>query len=527
MENNWWKNASGYQIYIRSFKDGNGDGIGDLKGIKSKLKYIKSLGVDFIWICPFYASPMDDNGYDVSDYMKISREYGSMNDLKNLISDAHQLGLKVVLDLVLNHTSKAHKWFNLSEKRVAPYDDMYIWKDGNVINGKICEPNNWQSFFSGSAWKYSEKRKQYYLRIFSETMPDINYESEQAFKEIEGVINFYADMGVDGFRVDAVAHIGKDLTFADGKKDKTYLHFSNLKNTHKYLQRLNKTFEARNLVTIGELGGNPKEKDLLKYTHNELNQVCSFEQMSVFNADHTINHKNLINTLKKKENLGKKGGWATLFWLNHDYPRLSSKIDGEKDIKNAQLCLSTLMYLLKGTPIIYNGEELGMTNYPFNKPNEFIDVNAKMILKNTSDIVKAFENLKESTRDHARTTMQWDNTKYAGFSTAKPQMLTNKNCKKINAEKAVNDKNSIFSNYQKILNVRKNISENIIHGKYKFYNKNGLIGYEIHHNKSKMLVLANLTHVMQNIKYQISEILYTNMPYKNALKPYQVIVAKI
>lgn len=527
MEKNWWRKASGYQIYIRSFKDGNNDGIGDLKGIRQKLKYIQSLGVDFIWICPFYDSPMEDNGYDVRDYFKVAREYGTMSDLKKIIVDAHNLGLKVILDLVLNHTSSTHNWFKKSESRISPYEDMYVWKDGKEVDGVLTEPNNWQSFFSGPAWEYSPKRKQYYLRIFSPTMPDINYESDVAFAKIEEIINFYRDMGVDGFRVDAVAHIGKDLSFKDGKKDKTYLSFSNMPNTHKYLRKLNKVFQKNNMVTIGELGGNPSDQDLLHYTHKELDMVCSFEQMGVFSPDHKINRKELQKTLIRKEELGAKGGWSILFWLNHDYPRLLSKIDGEKDNKNAQICLSALMYLLKGTPIIYNGEEIGMENYPFASPEDFLDVNARMILDNTEDKEKAFQNLKETTRDHARTVMQWQDKKWAGFSEVKPLMYVNKNYKKINVEKAVQNPKSIFNHYREILSLRKNILNNIIEGKYKFYLKHNILGYKILTKDEKILVVANLSQKDYTPKNCIQDVLYSNMPFSQVLKPYQILIAKI
>lgn len=527
MDREWWRSASGYQIYIRSFKDGNNDGIGDLKGIRQKLNYIKSIGVDFIWICPFYDSPMEDNGYDVRDYLKVAQEYGSMTDLKKLILDAHSLGLKVVLDLVLNHTSSTHNWFKKSENRIPPYEDMYVWKDGKEINGVLSEPNNWQSFFSGTAWKYSPKRKQYYLRIFSATMPDINYENDVAFEKIAEVVDFYGNMGVDGFRVDAVAHIGKDLKFKDGKKGKTYLRFSNQPNAHKYLQKLNAVFKKNNMVTIGELGGDPDDKALLKYTHNELDMVCSFEHMGVFGDKHTINTSALLKTLKRKEKLGAKGGWATLFWLNHDYPRLISKIDGEGDAKNGQICLSALMYLLKGTPIIYNGEEIGMQNYPFASPKDFLDVNARMVLENAEDKEKAFANLKESTRDHARTVMQWTDEKYAGFSNVKPLTYVNKNYKKINAEKASLDKNSILNNYRKILELRKNIIDEICDGKYKFYSQKGVIGYKICGKHTNILVLANLSSNNYTPKSSITQMLYSNMKYSNNLAPYQIIVAKI
>ena len=357
--NVWWKNTIGYQIYIKSFADSNDDGIGDIGGITSKLDYIKNLGVKFIWVCPFYDSPMDDNGYDVRDYLKIDKIYGKMTDLKKLIAECHNRDIKVVIDLVMNHTSDECAWFVKSEKKIEPYTDMYIWRDGKVIDGKMCPPNNWISFFSGSAWKYSEKRKQYFLKIFSNKMPDINYESEVAFTEMEKVIDYYGSIGVDGFRVDAIAHLGKDLTFNDAKNlKKTYKSFSNLPNNHKYIKRFNKYFTRNNLVTMGELGGDPTTKDIMKYTtEKELDMIFSFEQTSVFNnKNHTINLKGLLKTLKYKTTISDKNGWSVLFWLNHDYPRLISKIRGESDPKNAQIALATLMYMLKGTPIIYNGE---------------------------------------------------------------------------------------------------------------------------------------------------------------------------
>ena len=358
MNTPWWKTAIGYQIYIKSFNDSNNDGVGDLNGITEKLDYIKSIGVDFIWICPFYDSPMDDNGYDIRDYYKIDKIYGKMADLKKLIKEAHSRNIKVIIDLVMNHTSDENIWFIKSQKKIEPFTDFYVWRDGKMIDGKLCPPNNWQSFFSGPAWKYSEERKQYYLKIFSNKMPDINYECETAFTEMEKVIDFYGELEVDGFRVDAIAHIGKDLTFADAKNiKKTYKSFSNLPNTHQYLKRFYKTFAKNNLVTMGELGGDPSKKDLITYTtKQELDMIFSFEQMSVFNNKKIINTKKLLKTIKYKEKLSSNNGWSVLFWLNHDYPRLISKISNEADSKNAQICLAGLMYMLKGTPMIYNGE---------------------------------------------------------------------------------------------------------------------------------------------------------------------------
>lgn len=527
----WWKNTIGYQIYIKSFADSNDDGIGDICGITSKLDYIKNLGVKFIWVCPFYDSPMDDNGYDVRDYLKIDKIYGKMTDLKKLISEAHNRDIKVVIDLVMNHTSDECAWFVKSEKKIEPYTDMYVWRDGKMVEGKMCPPNNWVSFFSGSAWKYSEKRKQYFLKIFSNKMPDINYESEVAFNEMEKVIDYYGSIGVDGFRVDAIAHLGKDLTFNDAKNlKKTYKSFSNLPNNHKYIKRFNKYFTRNNLVTMGELGGDPTTKDIMKYTtEKELDMIFSFEQMGVFNnKNHTINSKGLLKTLKYKTSISDKNGWSVLFWLNHDYPRLISKIRGELDPKNAQISLATLMYMLKGTPIIYNGEEIGMENYPFKSPADFKDVNAKMIFENAKDdaeIEREFNKLKETSRDHSRTVMQWDNTKNAGFSTAKPWTYVNSDYKSVNVEKSIKDKKSILNNYIAINKLRLAIGEHLIDAKYKFYNKKGLVGYKATNGNTVIEVVANLSKRNQTIKLpEDAQHLYSNMPCAGSLNRYQVVV---
>lgn len=531
MNKEWWKEAVGYQVYIRSFKDGNGDGIGDLKGIGEKFEYIKSLGVDFVWICPFYDSPMDDNGYDVRDYYKVAREYGKMSDLKSLVKKAHELGIKVIIDLVLNHTSSSHEWFKKSEQRVAPYTDMYIWKDGRQENGKLLPPNNWQSFFSGSVWEYSKKRKQYYLHIFSKSMPDLNYESEQTIVEIEKVIAFYAELGIDGFRVDAVAHIGKKLGFEDCKLHKFFKVYSNLPTVHLYLKRLHKIFEKYGLFTVGEMGGEPTKKDILRYSDGELDVISNFDQMGVFGKNNTINRKGLVSSLKQKEKLSSNGGWSALFFLNHDYPRFVSKLNGESDARNASLTLATLMYMLKGTPIIYNGEEIGMENYPFQSPKDFMDVNAKMIFENALDVEKEFQNLKENSRDHSRTVMQWNGTKYAGFSEHTPWIYVNPNFKKINVEKEEKTKSSVLNNYKKILQVRKKYIDDIFYGKYKFYFKNGIVGYKICGLKNSIGVLANLSNADMKIsnvfkKFDDSKnnICYSNMPYSGMLKPYQVAI---
>ena len=522
----WWKTAIGYQIYIRSFCDSNDDGIGDLNGITSKLDYIKSLGIDFIWICPFYDSPMDDNGYDVRDYYKVDKIFGTNDDLKNLINQAHKRDIKVLIDLVINHTSDEHVWFLKSVKKEEPYTNFYIWKDGKTIDGKLMPPNNWVSFFSGSAWGYNKQRGQFFLKLFSEKMPDINYECEEAFRHMEGIIEYFAKQQIDGFRVDATAHIGKDLTFADGKPNKTYKCFSDRPNTHDYLKRFYKTFSKYNLLTLGELGRNTAKKDIIKYTtENELDVVFSFEHLKVFNDDkHTINPRKLLNSLKYKESISSKGGWSALFWLNHDHPRLISQVRGESNAKNAVTCLATLMYMLKGTPVIYNGEEIGMKNYDFKNPKDFKDVNAKMIFANTDNVQKAFENLKETSRDNARTCMQWNDSKYAGFSTHKPWTYLDKNYKTNNVKTNKNDKDSILNSYIRLFKVRKTIVEDLKNGKYTFFRKGKVLGYRIKNNGKVYTVISNFSN--KQVSMPKGEILYSNQTPKNVLSSLEVAIIK-
>lgn len=523
------KNAIGYQVYIKSFFDSNNDGIGDLNGITKKLDYIKNLGVNFIWICPFYDSPMDDNGYDIRNYYEIDKIYGNMDDLKNLIEEAHKRKIKVVIDLVMNHTSDENEWFIKSEQNIKPYTDYYIWKDGKIKNGKLTPPNNWQSFFSGSAWGYSEKRKQYFLKIFSKKMPDLNYENDKVFDEMEKVISFYSNLNIDGFRVDAIAHIGKDQTYKNAKNiKKTYKSFSNLPNTHKYLKRFNKIFKKYDMTTMGELGGNPNKNDIKEYTTcGELDMIFSFEQISVFNKNHTINLKKLLKTLKYKNQITKNGGNSILFWLNHDYPRLKSKVKNENDSFNAQICLAGLMYMLDGTPIIYNGEELGMENYPYSSINEFKDVNAKMFYENSNDKEKALEFLKDNSRDNSRTIMQWSDSKNAGFSRTEPWNFVGKNYKLVNAKIEETQNNSMLSEYRKILKTRKENIDFINNGKYKFYQKNAILGYFIENNTQKLIILANFGKNSKKLSLKNYQVVYSNKTLNNKeILPYQLLILK-
>ena len=524
---NYWKNLIGYQIYIKSFNDSNGDGIGDLNGITAKLDYIKSLGVDFIWICPFYDSPMNDNGYDIRNYFMVSSNYGNMQDFVNLVDEAHKREIKVVIDLVLNHTSDEHLWFAGSEERREPYEDFYIWRDGKVVDGKLLPPNNWQSFFSGPAWKYSEKRGQFYLKLFSDKMPDLNFENPKVFLEIEKIINYYAKCGVDGFRLDAISHIAKEETFADVQKpEKSYVAFSNLPKTHEYLKKMNIAFKLNGMFTMGELGGNPTKQEIIKYTTDgEMDCAFSFTQVGVFTKNNKVDTKKLLNTLKFNSTISKSGGYPVLFWLNHDYPRLASKIKNEKENKNAQICLAGLMYLLKGVPMIYNGEELGMENCEFKTEDDFLDVNAKMLLKNSTDKEKTLKYLIENSRDNSRGVMQWNEKRYAGFSTAKPWIKVGENYSECNVEVEEKNANSVLNNYKNILKVRKSIINLINYAKFTFMKKSKIVGYSISLGKENVFVVANFSRRNVKMRYDTSRVLYSNKEVNGKqIKPYQLLI---
>ena len=488
MENKWWQNAVGYQIYIKSFCDSNGDGIGDINGILSRLKYLKSLGIDLIWICPFFKSPMEDNGYDISDYYSVSPEFGTIDDLQKLIKEAHKLGIKVLIDLVINHTSSKNEWFIKSENREDNFSDFYYWADPVIKNGKKMPPNNWQSFFSGSAWTYSEKRGQYYLRVFSSNMPDINYNSLVAKQEIEKVIKYYAELNVDGFRVDAISHIGKAKFNKKGKGKRFYKPFSNQNNAHTYLKEFNKIFKKYGLFSLGELGGDPSKIDKQRYLSGELDAICTFEQVGALSA------------LKTKLGNGETAGKSALFYFNHDYQRLISAVCAEKDSFNASICLAVLMMMLKGVPIIYNGEEIGMTNYPFNSAEEFEDINAKMIINSSLDKEKALEELKQHSRDNSRT---------------------------INVKNEEKEPNSCLNVYKKIISTRKDIIKIINEGKFKFFRKLNVLGYKIKSEFGNIRVVANLSEKVAKVN-SLGNILFSNYTEISGinLMPYEVRIEK-
>lgn len=473
MEKQWWKEAIVYQIYPRSFMDSNGDGIGDLKGIIKKLDYIRDLGANVIWLCPVYDSPNADNGYDIRDYHAIMKEFGTMDDFDELLLKAHQIGLKIVMDLVVNHTSDEHEWFRKSRQNPAGrYRDYYVWKGGK--NG--AEPNNWGSVFGGSAWKYDESAGKYYLHLFAEKQPDLNWENPDVRKDIYRMMTWWLEKGIDGFRMDVINAISKDQRFPDSEKlpgqkyGSGWNYTANGPRVHEFLQEMNREVLSKyDIMTVGETGGITTE-DAVKYAgfdRQELNMVFQFEHVDL-GADENgkwndkpVNFKDLKGIVTRWQTELDGKAWNSLFLGNHDQPRSVSRFgnDGKYREKSAKL-LATLLLTLQGTPYIYQGEEIGMTNVPFNDINQFRDIETlnayhELMCKYSGDEEKVMRYIRAKSRDNARTPMQWDNTGNAGFSNAEPWIPVNPNYTEINVRQNLSDPNSVFHYYQKMIRLRR------------------------------------------------------------------------
>ena len=440
MERQWWHSSVVYQIYPRSFKDSNGDGIGDINGIREKLDYLKELGIDVIWLSPVYKSPNDDNGYDISDYCDIMDEFGTMEDMDNLLKEANERGIKILMDLVVNHTSDEHKWFIEAKKsKDNEYRDYYIWRDS--VDGN--EPNDLGSTFSGSAWQYDETTGQYYLHLFSKKQPDLNWENEKVRNEVYKMMNFWVDKGIGGFRMDVIDLIGKvpdEMITGNGPK------------LHEYLQEMNKAaLEGKDLLTVGETWGatpdvaklysNPGRKELsmvFQFEHIGLDQIEGKEKWDV----KSLELLDLKKVLSKWQTELEGQGWNSLFWNNHDLPRIVSRWGNDKEyrIESAKM-LATLLHGMKGTPYIYQGEELGMTNVRFDDINDYNDIESLNMYKDRLSKGYSHNEIMESIyakgRDNARTPMQWDDSENAGFTTGTPWLAVNKNYDKINAKQCL------------------------------------------------------------------------------------------
>ena len=538
MERQWWHSSVVYQIYPRSFKDSNGDGIGDINGIREKLDYLKELGIDVIWLSPVYKSPNDDNGYDISDYCDIMDEFGTMEDMDNLLKEANERGIKILMDLVVNHTSDEHKWFIEAKKsKDNEYRDYYIWRD--KVEGH--EPNELGSCFSGSAWQYDETTGQYYLHLFSKKQPVFNWENEKVRNEVYKMMNFWVDKGIGGFRMDVIDLIGKvpdEMITGNGPK------------LHEYLQEMNKAaLEGKDLLTVGETWGatpdvaklysNPGRKELsmvFQFEHIGLDQIEGKEKWDV----KSLELLDLKKVLSKWQTELEGQGWNSLFWNNHDLPRIVSRWGNDKEyrIESAKM-LATLLHGMKGTPYIYQGEELGMTNVRFDDINDYNDIESLNMYKDRLSKGYSHNEIMESIyakgRDNARTPMQWDDSENAGFTTGTPWLAVNKNYDKINAKQCLQDENSIFNHYKKLIDIRKN-NDTIIYGDYKLLceDDENIFAYVRELNGDKILVVCNFYDKDVEFKFDgdfnYSKVLLSNyndsskMIEKLKLRPYEAVM---
>ena len=553
MERIWWKEAVGYQIYPRSFKDSNNDGIGDIRGIISKLDYLKELGIDVIWICPMYKSPNDDNGYDISDYQDIMDDFGNMEDFDLMLDEVHKRGMKLIIDLVINHTSDEHPWFIESKlSKDSKKRDWYIWRDGK--DG--AEPNNWESIFKGSAWQYDENTEQYFLHLFSKRQPDLNWDNEEVRQEIYKMINWWLDKGIDGFRVDAISHIKKEpgLIDMDNPHNLNYVSsfdkHMNVDGIHEYLEELNKnTFSKYDIINVGEANGvDASESEMWVGEENgKFNMIFQFEHLNLWGevGENKFNVKEYKKVLTKWQNALEGKGWNALFVENHDIPRVVSSWGNDNEYLEESAKAFALMYFMqKGTPFIYQGQEIGMTNVRFDSIEKYNDVKSINIYEEKINegvsVNEALKAVASISRDNARTPMQWDASDYAGFSENTPWIDVNENYKTINVEKQLANKDSVLNFYKDLIKIRKeNLS--LVYGKYDMIldEDENIYAYTRTLNNDKYVVIVNLSDEKALYKYDDLNLNYENLMLANykirehgmlnelVLKPYEARLYKV
>lgn len=509
MDKTWWKESVVYQIYPRSFMDSNGDGIGDLQGIISRIDYLKNLGIDVIWLSPVYKSPNDDNGYDISDYQDIMDEFGTMADWEELLDEVHKRGMKLIMDLVVNHSSDEHPWFAEARKsKDNPYRDYYIWREGK--GGK--EPANWYSNFGGSAWEYDETTGEYYLHLFSKKQPDLNWRNPKLRREVYKMMKWWLDKGIDGFRMDVINFISKPDEFLDGvpKPGKKYASgsqfYRNGPHIHDYLQEMNReALSSYDVMTVGEMPGVTPElaQDYTSDERNELNMVFQFEHMGLDNGPNGKWDLKPLKLIDLKENLTKwqnaleEKGWNSLYFNNHDQPRAVSRFGDDKTyrVESAKM-LATLLHMMKGTPYVYQGEEIGMTNIRFDDIEDYRDIEIMNFYREQKEEGTPEEQIMESIyvkgRDNSRTPMQWDGSPNAGFTSGTPWIKVNPNNKDVNAEDAQKDPGSVYHYYRKLIQLRKT-HEIIVYGRYELLLETHpeLFVYKRTLNGGTLLVICN------------------------------------
>ena len=529
-----------YQIWPRSFKDGNNDGMGDLIGVYEKLDYIKSLGCDGIWFSPLYPSPGVDCGYDISNYLDIASEFGGMEAFKKVLDGAHERGMKVIMDLVVNHTSTEHEWFKKSRERIEPYTDYYIWREGK--NNKL--PNNWDSLFEGKAWKYDEVRKEYYMHLFAIEQADLNMDNPLVREEVKKILRFWLDLGVDGFREDVITFISKKEGLPNDylmPASKGFFYFNHGPHLHEYLEEFNRdVFSHYDCMILAE-APMVTPKKALEYIDESNNPVLDMMiQFKTQEADCLFTDFNHVpfslRRLKKAysswQNKLEGKGWNMLYIENHDHPRMVSRYGSEKFREESAKMLAVSYLFLKGTPFIYQGQEIGMSNWYPSDPNMYEDVQTRWQYEHVgvkrSD-KKRLERLWHGSRDSARTPVQWDDSDNAGFSTSKPWFYVNENYKEVNVNKQENDENSILNFYRKAIKIRKELNV-IKNGNYKEYNKlsSKVYMYSREDSNQKVLVICSFSEketklkVPSNFNLSEGELILNN--YENnslILKPYE------
>ena len=552
MEKKWWKESVVYQIYPKSFKDSNGDGVGDIRGIIQKLDYLKELGVNVLWISPMLESPQDDNGYDISDYRRIYKEYGTMEDYEELLSEAHKRDIRILMDLVVNHTSDEHNWFVESRKsKDNPYRDYYIWKD--PVNGK--EPNNWGGAFGGSAWEYDPQTQMYYLHLFSKKQPDLNWENEKVRQEVYDMMTFWCEKGIDGFRMDVISMISKDQTFPDGEMNNSlYGDFGSYcvhgPRVHEFLQEMNREVLSRyDIMTVGETSGVTIE-EAQKYAGEagkELNMVFQFEHVDNGSGDYgkwtteKYDFKEFKRIMIKWQEELQGKAWNSLFLGNHDQPRSVSRFGNDNPAyrETSAKMLATCLHMMQGTPYVYQGEELGMTNVYFDKLEDYRDIES---INFFTELTEAglmtpeymMKCLMLRSRDNARTPMQWDDSAQAGFTDGESWIKVNPNYKEINAAQQLEDPNSIFHYYQKLIRLRKE-KDVIVYGEFEpiYRDDEQIFAYIRRQKQEKLLTVCNFSD--KNAEMEIpeefkgAECLITNLDRtvfegRIVLKPYEAFV---
>jgi oligo-1,6-glucosidase len=538
----WWKTAVVYQIWPRSFADGDGDGIGDLAGIASRLDYLATLGIDVLWLSPIYPSPQDDAGYDISDYQDIDPTFGTLEEFDALLAAVHERGMKLVMDLVVNHTSDEHEWFQ--EARSAPDSpkrDWYWWRPpraGMSAGDPGAEPTNWRSYFSGPTWDLDAASGEYYLHLFSRKQPDLNWENPEVRGAVYSMMRWWLDRGVDGFRMDVINMISKDVALPDGHGGDGTPYFICGPRIHEFMQEMHRAVfadRADRLLNVGEMPGVTVEEARLftDPARGEVDMVFQFEHVQLDQGTskwdaHPLRLTDLKATFGRWETGLADVGWNSLYWNNHDQPRVVSRFgdDGEHRVRSAKL-LGTVLHLHRGTPYVYQGEELGMTNAPFTDIGDYRDIES---LNHYAEAVASGDPpehvlaaMGPRSRDNARTPMQWDESEHAGFTTGTPWMPANPNHTEINARAALLDEDSVFHHYRRLIELRHTVPA-VAHGDFTMLapQDERLYAFTRSYEDTELLVFANFSGEPLDVDFpDDAELILTNAPVGPRLEPWE------